>query len=58
MKTVLKANEDYMPTHERDLLGATNSIFRLQDTYNITAGEISDGNIKGEFTLFHLHWGD
>ena len=47
MRTVLASNHQHLPTHDIDLLGATASIFRLQDTYGITAREISDGKIKG-----------
>lgn len=48
MRTILASNSHHLPTYEVDLLGATASIFRLQDTYGITAREISDGEIKGK----------
>jgi len=44
---LLTANDMYLPTYEQDMVGATQAIFRLQDTYNITAREISDGKIRG-----------
>jgi len=46
INSLLSANEHHLPTYKTDLLGATASIFRLQDTYEITAREISDGKIK------------
>ena len=52
MKTILESNEHHLPTYDVDLLGATASIFRLQDTYGITAKEISDGKIKGICNYF------
>ena len=63
IRAVLASNEDQLPSYKNDLLGATASIFRLQDTYGITAREISDGRIKGKIldgrlskplTLFYL----
>ena len=39
----------YLPTHDEDMVGATQALFRLQDTYDISAKNISDGFIKGLF---------
>ncbi|XP_066917880.1 prolyl 4-hydroxylase subunit alpha-1-like isoform X1 [Clytia hemisphaerica] len=47
MKSIIESNKYQLPTYEIDLLGATGSIIRLQDTYELTAREISDGKIKG-----------
>ena len=54
MKTILESNADQLPTYDIDLLGATGSIFRLQDTYELTAREISDGKIRGDNYLYNL----
>ncbi|XP_047144915.1 prolyl 4-hydroxylase subunit alpha-1 isoform X2 [Hydra vulgaris] len=47
IKTILKANEVFLPTYDIDMVGATAAMFRLQDTYNITAREIAEGEISG-----------
>ena len=44
---ILKANEIFLPTFEGDVVGSTMAMFRLQDTYNITARQIAKGYIKG-----------
>lgn len=49
IKTLLRANDMYLPTHDEDMVGATQALFRLQDTYDISAKNISDGFIKGLF---------
>ena len=49
IKTLLRANDMYLPTHDEDTVGATQALFRLQDTYDISAKNISDGFIKGLF---------
>ncbi|XP_057309896.1 prolyl 4-hydroxylase subunit alpha-1-like isoform X1 [Hydractinia symbiolongicarpus] len=54
VKVLLKSNEMYMPTFEKDMIGATDAILRLQDTYDITAKEISDGIVEGTTKSSHV----
>jgi len=52
VKKLLDANDYILPTHGTDLLGATAAIFRLQDTYQITAKEVANGKIKSTSSFF------
>lgn len=45
-----------MPTFEKDMIGATDAILRLQDTYDITAKEISNGIVEGKKLNFQERW--
>lgn len=48
LQHLLKSNKWQFPTHKEDLLGAMAAMFRLQDTYNISAVDMADNNIIGE----------
>ena len=48
LQNLLKSNKWQFPTHNEDLLGAMAAMFRLQDTYNISAVDMADNNIIGE----------
>ena len=39
----------YLPSDDVDVYGATSALIRLQDNYDMTAREIADGNIEGEY---------
>lgn len=47
LQHLLKSNKWQFPTHKEDLLGAMAAMFRLQDTYNISAVDMADNNIIG-----------
>ena len=48
LQNLLKSNKWQFPTHNEDLLGAMAAMFRLQDTYDISAVDMADNNIIGE----------
>ena len=46
-------NKDSLPTYEDDFVGAAAGLFRLQETYAISAYDMAEGIIKGKYRLFN-----
>ena len=44
---MFESNKMFLPTFQEDMVGVTMSMFRLQDTYGISARSIANGVIKG-----------
>ncbi len=47
--TILKVNKDLLPTYNVDFVGAAAGLFRLQETFAITAKDMADGIIPGMY---------
>ena len=54
MKTILEVNKDYVPDYHTDYIGAVAALYRLQDTFGITAKEIAEGKIRGGQMLLSI----
>lgn len=46
--TILRLSKDNLPTYDEDFIGAAAGLFRLQETYAITAREMAEGRMKGK----------
>ena len=49
--TILRLNNESLPTYEEDFVGAAAGLFRLQETYAISAYDMAEGTIRGTFFL-------
>jgi hypothetical protein len=47
--------QPYFPTVDEDLYGSISAIFLLQDTYNISAHDMANGNIPGKSQILGRH---
>ena len=48
LQDLLQSNQWQFPTYNEDLVGAMAALFRLQDTYDISAADMASNNIAGE----------
>ena len=48
LQNLLQSNKWQFPNYGEDLVGAMAALFRLQDTYNISAVDMVNNNIQGK----------